>query len=88
MADEADIANERVELIISTALKVRRPIGPVPNGRCYNCAEPVADGLRWCDNDCRDDWQKRKDIRTRQFADGIPKPILDDDDEDDTDANL
>ena len=82
MADEADIANERVELFTLAALKIRRPVGPTPNGRCYNCAEPIATNLRWCDNDCRDDWEKRKCAQTRQFVDGIPKPILEDDNDD------
>ena len=31
-----------------------------PCGSCYNCGDPVADPLRFCDKDCRDDFQKRE----------------------------
>lgn len=29
-------------------------------GRCHNCAEPIEAPKRWCDVDCRDDWQQRQ----------------------------
>lgn len=28
-------------------------------GNCLNCDEPLDDNRRWCDADCRDDWQRR-----------------------------
>lgn len=31
-----------------------------PCGHCYNCTEPVPDGLTFCDADCRDDYDLRK----------------------------
>lgn len=58
MPDEADYANGRVALRDKIALKVRKPEGPLPTGFCYNCVEPLPDGHRWCDADCRDDWEK------------------------------
>lgn len=30
-----------------------------PTGFCLNCAEPLAEGLRFCDKDCADDHQRR-----------------------------
>ncbi len=58
MADEIDKANERAEEILEDALKVRRPEGPPACGYCYNCSEFVGPEERWCDSDCRDDWEK------------------------------
>ncbi len=58
MADEADIANVRVALRDKVALEVRKPLGPLATGWCYNCLGMVAKGLRWCDADCRDDWEQ------------------------------
>lgn len=34
-------------------------------GECYNCAEPL-DGKRFCDADCRDDYQAR--LRSRKAS--------------------
>ena len=25
---------------------------------CIECGKHIAQGLRWCDKDCRDDWQR------------------------------
>jgi len=27
-------------------------------GICIECGDQIAVGLRWCDKDCRDDWQR------------------------------
>ena len=32
-------------------------------GCCYNCDALVPDGHRFCDTDCRDDWQRRHEVR-------------------------
>lgn len=29
-------------------------------GRCLFCHEFVEDGRRWCDSDCRDDWEAER----------------------------
>lgn len=58
MADEVDRADQEVEYYRADALRRRRPEGPVANGRCHYCDEPVTDGMRWCDVDCRDAWEK------------------------------
>lgn len=58
MSDNLDVASEREELARTAALSQRKPSGPEPTGRCHYCDEIVADGRRWCDNDCRDGWQR------------------------------
>lgn len=40
------------------ALKQRKPTGPVPCGQCYNCGEMLSGTQRWCDRECRDDWER------------------------------
>ncbi|GHT86961.1 hypothetical protein AGMMS49960_06820 [Betaproteobacteria bacterium] len=57
MSDDIDRANEQAERIASVELAWRAPAGPTATGFCLNCGEPVAPGLRWCDVECRDDWQ-------------------------------
>lgn len=57
MADEADRAGQEVEYYRAEALRKLRPAGPVANGRCHYCDEPVPDGMRWCDIDCREAWE-------------------------------
>lgn len=59
MADIIDMAHEREELLREAALENRKPGAGAPNGRCFNCDEPLTDGHRFCDADCRDDWEKR-----------------------------
>lgn len=57
MADDADRADQEVEYYRADALRKRLPEGPAANGRCHYCDEPVPDGTRWCDVDCRDAWE-------------------------------
>lgn len=57
MADFADLGADREEKDRALALKVRAPEGPSATGMCLCCGEPLGDGLRWCDAECRDDWQ-------------------------------
>jgi hypothetical protein len=56
MSDFCDDASKTSELYLSIALNNRPSDGPVPKGFCHNCTEPLAQGLRFCDVDCRDDW--------------------------------
>jgi hypothetical protein len=63
MSDFCDDASKTSELYLSIALANRHSDGPTPKGFCYNCREPLDEGLRFCDIDCRDDWvilSKRK----------------------------
>ena len=62
MTDLADLAREREELIRAAALAERKPEGPMATGYCLECGHPFPahrDGRRWCNAECRDDWEKR-----------------------------
>ena len=37
-----------------------------PVGRCHNCDASVPPGVRFCDADCRDDWQARRNAEVRR----------------------
>ncbi len=58
--DDADLAGRFDELNIKTSLYASRKDEPqaVAIGICLFCEEPVAEGRRWCDAACRDDWEK------------------------------
>jgi hypothetical protein len=60
MADEIDRANDRAqqfnEQSILAAIASAHPLQPI--GTCYNCDDAVSEGLRFCDAECRDDWQR------------------------------
>lgn len=61
MADEIDRAEHLQSIILDAAVKQRRDVSGVPvmgTGRCHSCGDRVEDGRRWCDADCRDDWEK------------------------------
>ncbi|MDW8400044.1 MAG: hypothetical protein RMK90_15955 [Acetobacteraceae bacterium] len=60
MADEADRAQAVEALLLAEALARRRPDGPPVTGYCLNCRAPLAPGRRFCDADCRDEWQRRQ----------------------------
>jgi hypothetical protein len=34
-------------------------------GACNYCDEPIAPALKFCDAQCRDDWQRERDARKR-----------------------
>ena len=58
--DEIDQANEQAERYLSTSMRLRRPAGPEAKGECHYCGEPLAEGLRWCDVECREGWQREQ----------------------------
>jgi hypothetical protein len=61
MANEADQASEIEELFLSVSLANSRNQSvdsPKAKGACLNCEDKLAPPLRWCDSDCRDDWQR------------------------------
>lgn len=62
MSDEADQAQPHIERAVEIALKELKHDGPSPTGYCHNCDAPLAGELRFCDADCRDDWQKRRTL--------------------------
>ncbi len=59
--DVADITQERLDAQAAISLAAVRAAGPVlPDiGQCHNCGQPTPPAHRWCDADCRDDWQLR-----------------------------
>lgn len=57
IADASDLATAHEELLRESALQLRKASAPEPCGACLNCGEPLEPGLRWCDTDCRDDWE-------------------------------
>lgn len=61
MADIADIANDQIEKQIETTLRFR-PAAEIPKGtgECLYCCDPLPFAQRWCDAECRDDWEKEQ----------------------------
>jgi hypothetical protein len=67
MADEADIAQARMERELGLILGAKRATDqPEAIGRCHYCDEDIGSGLVFCGSDCRDDWQREKRLRQRQ----------------------
>jgi predicted nucleic acid-binding Zn ribbon protein len=60
--DEADAADLTQEQALTAALRRRHATLPAV-GACYSCAEPVDDGRRFCDADCRQDWERAEKAR-------------------------
>lgn len=63
MVDIYDRASEREdndrELAIQAALDRIAAAKLAPKGACYNCDEPLAPGLTFCDADCSADHELR-----------------------------
>ncbi|MDR3088105.1 MAG: hypothetical protein LBU45_09210 [Azoarcus sp.] len=66
MMDVVDIAQSAVERLEEAARRFgpggHPAPGPKATGRCLWCDEPLEDGRRWCDSDCRDDWERAKGV--------------------------
>lgn len=58
MSDIIDDANNQAELALQMCLRTRRPSGPTATGFCLSCETPVGEGMRWCDANCRDDFER------------------------------
>lgn len=57
-ADDADRSSAIEEFFLRQAQRFRKPEGPVATGWCLNCEKETPEGRRWCDTDCRDDWER------------------------------
>ncbi len=60
MSDDIDRAQDEVERNLAYALRSRRPLGPEPTGLCSFCESPLGETKRWCDAECRDQWEVRR----------------------------
>jgi len=59
MADDADITQDRAEIEDRIRKKYTTHNQEVKaTGWCLYCSEPLSKGLRFCDADCRDDWEQ------------------------------
>lgn len=56
--DIIDQANEAADIFRRSALSQRKPDGPAATGHCLNCDARMAPQQRWCDVNCRTDWEK------------------------------
>lgn len=60
MSDEIDRAQDQEamqrEAAIASARNKSHTISAT--GKCLECNKPLPEGMRWCDNYCRDDWQR------------------------------
>lgn len=67
MADIADVANDNLESEIKRALSlINSSEVAKANGACLYCNEPLSLPRRWCDADCRDNWEKEQKNGTRR----------------------
>jgi hypothetical protein len=58
MADEADVGNHYMQMAIESAIRYRKPAPPQEGGKCLWCAEELPLERRFCNAECRDDYQK------------------------------
>ncbi len=61
MSDWIDESQEFQELVRAEALAKRKKV-PEKTGLCLACDEPLNDGV-FCDQSCRDDWEKMERIK-------------------------
>lgn len=62
LADQASLQNELQEQV--HIKNSRRPEGPKPTGHCLCCNAPLETTHRWCDADCREDYEVEQ-VRVR-----------------------
>lgn len=64
--DDVDKAQANIErdtpLIIAAS---KKPVGPLPNGRCHFCDEIVGDEARFCDVECARGYEREVEARRR-----------------------
>jgi hypothetical protein len=65
MADEIDKAQFIEERDRALALRTRHATLPAI-GRCYSCDEEIAEGRKFCNRDCLEDFEKREAARRRE----------------------
>jgi hypothetical protein len=66
--DDADLTAHRAEIEEGLLRRAsRKPSGPPPIGECYFCQSPLTSGLRFCDAECRDDYENQQ-ARKKTFG--------------------
>lgn len=67
MTDIFDRASEREQLERDLAISSARKQGTAVNstGHCLWCNAELATGRRWCDAECREDWELEQASRKR-----------------------
>lgn len=57
--DDADKANRHVEILHTASLQqsLKPTVEGVATGACWFCGDDVEPGRRWCNAQCRDDWE-------------------------------
>ena len=65
--DDADRASDREDIARAAAVEaVRARIERRPSlGYCYYCGEALRAGKRFCDADCRDDYDRQEKFKAR-----------------------
>ncbi len=64
MADLLDLAAEQQALVEEAQIqRIRNQAGPIGAGYCLNCGEILAPANSFCDQDCRDDHNKRQRMK-------------------------
>jgi len=67
MGDIIDHACAAADFRVEIA-RTRTTLEPeaVATGKCLYCEEPLPAGVRWCDNDCRAEWEHERDLKQRR----------------------
>lgn len=64
MADEADIASElqarEIKMARDATANSSKAKHLPATGKCHYCEADVADGVRFCDEDCAADWEREQ----------------------------
>lgn len=68
MADWVDASVELQECMLSAQQQSRKPEGPAATGACLFCDEPLPEHMRWCNGDCRADWEREQAAKRRAGA--------------------
>jgi hypothetical protein len=63
--DDADRAADREDIAREAAVAaIRRRIEAMPSlGHCYYCGEALRPAKRFCDSDCRDDYERQEKMK-------------------------
>lgn len=64
MTDDADRSDEKIDAAIQEGIRrVRRQAGLFYTGECWYCGEELPEPLRFCDAECRDDYDYERKAR-------------------------